>query len=260
MKKKKIFWAIILIISMIVCILATIHIVTYFLSNNDNSEYLIDPVETTTADESQSAIETTESVAENHNINWNKLSEENSDIYSWIYIPNTRIDYAVVQPAKGTPDSFYLNRNLKKTYEFAGSIFSEKNNRKDYSDPVTILYGHNMLNGSMFADLHKFSDKDFFKENKYMYIYMPKRKLTYKIYAAYVYDDRHILNSFDFSQNDILKEYFKYTLNPDSINKNTRKAKLKLNSKILTLSTCTNGAENTRYLVQGVLIKDERTN
>ena len=89
---------------------------------------------------------------------------------------------------------------------------------------------------------------------------MPYHKLTYKIYAAYVYDDRHILNCFDFTNDKVLKEYFNYTLNPDSLTKNTRKVKLDLNSKIITLSTCTNGAENTRYLVQGVLTKDEQTN
>ena len=85
-------------------------------------------------------------------------------------------------------------------------------------------------------------------------------KLTFKIYAAYVYDNRHILNSFDFSNKSVLKKYQKYTLNPDSMNKNTRKVTLNKDSKILTLSTCTNGAENTRYLVQGVLIKREQTN
>ena len=91
---------------------------------------------------------------------------------------------------------------------------------------------------------------------------MPKRKLTYKIYAAYVYDNRHILNSFDFSDQKVLKKYFKYTQNPDSLTKNVRKLDkpLTVEDKIITLSTCTNGSSNTRYLVQGVLIKDEQTN
>jgi sortase B len=89
---------------------------------------------------------------------------------------------------------------------------------------------------------------------------MPNHKLTYKIYAAYVYDDRHILNSFDFTNKKVLKKYLNYTLNPDSLAKHTRKVNLNTESKIITLSTCTNGAENTRYLVQGVLTKDEQTN
>lgn len=89
---------------------------------------------------------------------------------------------------------------------------------------------------------------------------MPNHRLTYKIYAAYVYDDRHILNSFKLSDKKVLKKYFEYTTNPNSLSKNIRKVSLDINSKIITLSTCTNGAENTRYLVQGVLIKDEQTN
>ena len=148
----------------------------------------------------------------------------------------------------------------QKESEFAGAIYSEMQNATDYSDPVTVLYGHNMNNGSMFKTLHSFEKPDFFKKNKYIYIYMPSQKLTFKIYAAYVYDNRHILNSFDFSNKSVLEKYQKYTLNPDSMNKNTRKVTLNKDSKILTLSTCTNGAENTRYLVQGVLIKREQTN
>ncbi|MFQ9516689.1 MAG: class B sortase [Eubacterium sp.] len=253
MKKKKFFWGIVLVVAMLVCIVSTTYIVLYFFSGNDNSEYIQKTSSTNTTGEIITATE-------NHNLNWTKMQEDNSDIYAWIYIPNTNVDYAVVQPTDKEGDSFYLDRNLKKKYEFAGSIYSEMQNAKDFSDPVTILYGHNMLNGSMFASLHKFEDKNFFKKNKYMYIYMPNHKLTYKIYSAYVYDDRHILNSFDFSDNKVLENYLQYTLNPDSLNKNTRKADLNLNSKILTLSTCTSGASNTRYLVQGVLIKDEPTN
>ena len=69
------------------------------------------------------------------------------------------------------------------------------------------------------------------------------------------------MNSFDFKDAKVLKDYQKMTLNPKSMDKNVRKhTALDANSKILTLSTCTNGASNTRYLVQGVLIKDEQTN
>ena len=88
---------------------------------------------------------------------------------------------------------------------------------------------------------------------------MPERKLTYKIYAAYEYDDRHILNSFDFSDKTVVKAYFDSTLNPTAMTRNLREdVTLTENDTILTLSTCTNN-DATRYLVQGVLFKDERT-
>lgn len=249
--KGRILWGTIFIAALIICLICGYKIISYLLSDGgDTDQYL----ETTTTNFSSPEL------AENHNINWIKLKEDNRDIYSWIYIPNTKVDYPVVQSSKKHADDFYLNHNIHKQYEFAGSIYSEKHNSLTYSDPVTILYGHNMNNGSMFKTLHKFEDPAFFKKNKFIYIYMPNRKLTFKIYAAYEYDDRHIINSFDFSDKKILRAYQKYTLNPESMIKNTRKVSLNENSKILTLSTCTNGAENTRYLVQGVLIKDEQTN
>lgn len=254
MNKKKIFWTIILIISIIIFIGSATYIFLYFMSGRNNSGEYLNNTETTTVEG------VTNKLAENHDINWDSLEEKNKDIYAWIYIPGTLVDYPIVQPTVDEGDDFYLHRSVDKSYDFAGSIYSEIQTAKDFSDPVTLLYGHNMLNDTMFATLHRFEDKKFFKENKYIYVYMPYHKLTYKIYAAYVYDDRHILNCFDFEDEKVLMNYFEYTLNPDSITKQTRKQKLDTNSKIITLSTCTNGASNTRYLVQGVLIKDEQTN
>lgn len=253
MKIKKILWGTIFIIAVIICIICGYKLISYFLSNGGDTKQYINTTSPATSQLQAATVE-------NHNINWNKMKEDNPDIYSWIYIPNTNVDYPVVQSSKNQPDDFYLDHNIKKEWEFAGAIYTERHNTKDYSDPVTVLYGHNMNNGSMFHSLHKFEDSKFFKKNKYIYIYLPGHRLTYKIYSAYVYDDRHILNSFDFSDKKILKKYFEYTINPESLAKNTRKVNLDLNSKIITLSTCTNGAENTRYLVQGVLIKDEQTN
>lgn len=256
MSKRKLFWGFLLILCMLICIGATIYIIIYFSSGSLSTNYR----NQATVNQATTTENTLIKNAENHNLNWDKLKEDNNDIYAWIYIPNTNIDYPIVQPNPTEADDFYLNRNIRKQYEFAGSIYTERKTAKDFSDSVSLIYGHNMLNGSMFATLHKFEDKDFFKKNKYIYIYLPYRKLTYKIYAAYVYDDRHILNSFDFTDDKVLMDYFNYTLNPDSMTKNTRKVKLNLNSKTVTLSTCTSGAKNTRYLVQGVLIKDEQTN
>ncbi len=255
MNKKKVFWTIVLIISIIVFIGASTYIAMYFMSGKKNpATKFLNNTETSTY-EGQS-----DKLVENHDINWDSLEEENSDIYAWIYIPNTLVDYPIVQPTIEEGNDFYLHRSIEKVYDFAGSIYTEIQNSKDFMDPVTLVYGHNMLNDTMFATLHKFEDEKFFKENQYIYVYTPYHRLTYKIYAAYVYDDRHIINSFDFEDEKVRMDYFKYTQNPDSITKQTRKQKLDANSKIITLSTCTNGASNTRYLVQGVLIKDEQTN
>ena len=190
-------------------------------------------------------------------INFEIEKQKYPDIYAWINIPNTNINYPVVQHP--TKDDYYLNRNAEQKYTQAGAIYSEIKNSKDFSDPNTVLYGHNMLNGSMFRDLHKFrKDEKFWNENKYIYIYTKGHILTYEICAAYRYDNRHILNSFNFSDPAVFEDYLETVKNPKSLISRTREVALNKDSKILTLSTCISNPAY-RYLVQGVLVKDEPT-
>lgn len=192
----------------------------------------------------------------NGDINFTELWKINTDIYAWIKIPNTNVDYPVLQTSGD--DAFYLEHNYKKEYEFAGSIYTEKLNKKDFSDPNTVLYGHNMLNGTMFRTLHNFRDPDFFAANPYIYVYLPDRTLTYEIFSAYEYDDRHILYSFDFTDKDVYAEYLAYATDPtESMMCNRREIEVTTDDKIITLSTCLGNIDTSRYLVQGVLISDE---
>ena len=123
----------------------------------------------------------------------------------------------------------------------------------------TVLYGHYMANGMMFADLHKFRKADFFQQHDTLYIYTPGHILTYRIYAAFVYDNRHILNSFDFSNPFEYQAFLSQTLNPSSMRRQVRDGvTVTTDDRIITLSTCT-GKSTERYLVEGVLIHDQRT-
>ena len=179
--------------------------------------------------------------------------EKNTDIYAWIYIPGTNVDYPVCQST--IDDNYYLDHNIYQQYQFSGTIYSQTVNMRDFDDRVTVLYGHNMLNGSMFASLHNFENKDFFDKHNTIFIYTRDKLLTYLVYSAYTYDDRHILNSFHVQYDDAFRSYLDSTLEPHSYDANVREGvTLDMDSKILTLSTCTGGASNTRYLVQGVLV------
>ena len=111
------------------------------------------------------STEASSKLAENP-VNVAELHAQNPDIYSWIYIPETNVNYPVAQ--SDADDNFYLDHDIYKGYSFPGTIYSQSCNKKDYSDRVTVLYGHNMLDGSMFATLHRFSDQQFFNENRYM--------------------------------------------------------------------------------------------
>ena len=112
---------------------------------------------------------------------------------------------------------------------------------------------------SMFAGLHKYEDKTFFDENPYFYIYTPGHKLTYEVASALIYDDRHIMNSFDFKDDAVFQDWLDQAKNPRSLNSNVRDSvNLGLDSKLVVLSTCLNYGDG-RYLVQGVLVSDEKT-
>ncbi len=200
----------------------------------------------------------TEPLPENP-INFKELKKLNKDLYAWIRIPGTVIDYPVAQ-SSNSDDNYYLHHNYLGNYEFAGTIYSQRHNTRYFVDRVTVLYGHNMLNGSMFASLHDFEDPEFFEENQYIYIYTEGHILTYRIFAAYDYDNRHILNSFEFSDDEVYAQYLKDCLNPHSAYANVREGiELTTDDRIITLSTCTNYNSSYRLLVQGVLTDDQRT-
>ena len=217
------------------------------------------PEETQTTETQIQETSSAEEVLPVNPINFTELQDINEDLYAWIKIPGTVIDYPVAQ-SSNEDDNYYLHHNYMGDYEFAGTIYSQRHNTKYFVERVTVLYGHNMLDGSMFAGLHDFSDPEFFEENDTMYIYIPGHILTYQIFAAYDYDDRHIMNSFDFYKDDVYEQYIEDCLNPHSVNSIVREGvELDLDSRIVTLSTCHDYNSSLRFLVQGVLVDDQRT-
>lgn len=198
-----------------------------------------------------------EGIKHGQKINFEKLIDINDDIYAWIYVPGTKIDYPVAQNQED--DTHYLKYNYKNEPEFAGCIYTEKYNKKDFTDPNTIFYGHNMKNGSMFQNLHKFADEDFFKKNKEVYVYTPDKTYSYTIFAAYKFDDRHLLKTFDFKNEKKFENYLRNVQSVRGMDSHVRKSqKVTSKDKIITLSTCVGGQPNNRYLVQAVLT-DERS-
>ena len=175
----------------------------------------------------------------------------NPDVYAWIWIPGTNIDYPILQ-SETEDDAYYLNHTIEKKEGLPGTIYTEKYNGKNFSSPVTVVYGHNMKNGSMFADLHKYEDKAFFDANPYIYIYMPEKTLKYHIFSATPFDDRYLLGSYNFSAQMEFEEYLdelRSTIN-GNVNMDVN---VSLQTGILTLSTCIADSANERFLVNATL-------
>lgn len=191
------------------------------------------------------------------NLDFADLQENtNADIYAWIYIPNTQIDYPVLQHP--TDNYYYLNYNLDGSKGYPGCIYTEDYNAKDFSDPLTVMYGHNMKNGSMFAGLHKFEDSEFFEENPYIYIYTENDVLVYEIFAAYQHSDEHLLYEKDYTSEIVFESYLEEVLGQRSMTANIREdVSVNGNDKVLTLSTCIANKADKRYLVQGVLLDED---
>ena len=139
-------------------VLAGSLLTSLLLSDGDTSEYIKNPDEVT--DDSW------EEEPPVNPINWDKLCEKNSDVYAWIRVPGTSINYAVAQANENLENDFYLRHSIQKTYSFAGMIYTRKNNAKDFSEPLTVMYGHNMRNGSMFGTLRRFEENSFFEKYK----------------------------------------------------------------------------------------------
>ena len=277
MKKiKKPQWIALLCVCILVIIGAVIFLIRYFNQPNINGEVLPTTAATrdeTTAPTQRPAAETTEpvytgateawghqpAVLNDYQPSFDELMEINPDVYAWIYIPNTAVDYPVARSTSDGDDSFYLENNVYRQYQFSGTIYSEIKNSPDMHDRVTVMYGHNMLNGTMFATLHNFGNKEFFDQNNTAFVLTKDKVFTYLIYSAYTYDDRHILNTNNFANDEVFQSYLDETLDPHAIDANVREGvTLTTDNKILTLSTCTSGPSDTRYLVQGVLV-DEAT-
>ena len=189
-------------------------------------------------------------------VKFEELQAVNPDVYAWITVPGTEIDYPILQHA--SDNSYYLMHNIDGSYGYPGCIYTENLNSKDFTDNNTVIYGHNMKNGSMFAQLHKFEDPDFFHENREVLIYLPDEILHYTIFAAHIYDDRHLLYSFDFSDPDVYEKYLQSVFDTRDMSANIDKEMtVTKDDKIITLVTCIGSQPNNRLLVQAVLTDRE---
>lgn len=186
-------------------------------------------------------------------VDFDELSKVNEDIYAWIKIPETNIDYPILQSAD-QPDDYYLNHTVEKAETLPGSIYTEKYNVTGFTDPVTVIYGHTLNDGTMFSELKKFRDKEFFDKNPYIYIYFPAGRLKYQVFAAVAFDDRYILGSYAFQDNE---DFEKYVTELKSCMDGNVNQDIAINNRIITLSTCIDEAPDQRWLVNAVLVEEE---
>ena len=186
-------------------------------------------------------------------VDFDKLKSVNEDVVGWIYVDALPdISYPIV---KGKDNQTYLHQTYEKNYNFAGTIFVDYENSGDFSDCNTLVYGHNMKNGSMFGHLKKFREDDkLYKQNKYFWILTPERNYRYEIITAYttgVNSDTYTLFK---GPGEEFEKYLETIKGYSEIQ--TDDTDLTIKDRIVTLSTCT-GNESTRFVVQGKRVDAE---
>ena len=179
-------------------------------------------------------------------IDFEALLARNSDVKGWIDIPDTKVSYPIVQ---GETNDTYIHSDIDKKEFRAGSIFIASENKNPFTDLNTVIYGHNMKNGSMFASLKKFTqDEELYKKSKYFWILTPDMNYRYEIVSAYVTGVNSDTYTLFKGPGDEFQQYLNNIKGYSEIQ--TEAGEMTIKDKIVTLSTCT-GNDATRFVVQG---------
>ena len=179
-------------------------------------------------------------------VDFEALRELNSDVVGWIYIPDTNINYPIVQ---GEDNDRYLYRLLTGEYNSSGSIFLEAGIVRDFSSQNNPVYGHNMKNGTMFAGLTGYKGQEFYDAHPVGYLLTPEKNYVVHMFSGYVTSSWGNAWDLAFTESDFAqwleeiqrKSYFASDVVPGN------------RDRIVTFSTCTYETDDSRFVVHGIL-------
>ncbi len=243
MKKRNTF-AMLGIIFAVICVLFT-SLALFFGKKTELPDYAA--TYTTKASETF-----TESIKYQSPIDFDKLQNDSPDIFAWINIEGTDIDYPVLFH-KGD-NSYYLRRDIYGKYDRNGSLFIEDYNKTDFSDPVTIIYGHHMSSGAMFGKLQQiYTNPETFKEHGKISVYTPDKLLVYRVFCAVPLDNSHILYYNNFNNRLEFEQFFEKVYNTRSLlSVFDETVSVTPDDRVLMLSTCFETDYSRRYVVMAV--------
>jgi sortase, SrtB family len=174
-------------------------------------------------------------------IDFESLQKRNSDVVGWLYIPETKIDEPIV---RGKDNDTYLRSDVDHNYNYAGCIFIDANNNRDFKDMNTVIYGHNMKNGSRFHDVRYYHIEGgtYIDEHPVIYIYLPDGSVNcYQVMASGNIDAGSQLYN-------IGNDYNQYVKDVNSVASHKKEVDEK-EAPIIMLSTCNSSVETDRYVV-----------
>lgn len=179
------------------------------------------------------------------------LKKLNPDVKAWIQVPKTNIDYPVVQ---GQDDMEYINKNVYGEFELSGAIFLSCLNKDDFSDPYNLVYGHNMKNGGMFADVADFTNKEYFETHQKGKLYLTNatRKIRFFACMKVTAADAKIYHP-DGYRKENLKDLLDY-IQANAVQ--YRDVNVADENSLIALSTCSEAETNGRVVLIGKLERE----
>ncbi len=200
-----------------------------------------------------------ETASDSH-VDFTELKAANEDIFAWIYVPDTGINYPVCQSSDGD-DSFYKDHNFLKEADPKGAIYTECANLKNMCDFNEVLHGSSPDDGTMFSDLQNFLDRKYFEDHEFIYVYTEGNALTYVVFAAFAREDLRLLAEYDFTYASGCQAFLDEIYEKRSMNKNVRPGWENIvapENFIITLTAPNKDDPSKQTVVIGCLVGDVR--
>ena len=208
------------------------------------------PTETTSQPAADSSLPSEEAdTVSIPSVDFTKLKKINPDIVGWIYLPDTKINYPIVQ---GTDNTYYLQHLFTKEKNRAGCIFLDSRNSFDFTDLHSILYGHHMKNIAMFSELEHYEKQSFYDTHPTVWILTPEKIYRLQLFSGYI--TKESANAWHlFSTQEEESAWIAETIQQSAFQSSVSP---KAGDRIITLSTCSYDFENARFVLHGVLFED----
>lgn len=177
-----------------------------------------------------------------------ELLDVNSDITGWLFCEGTAIDYPLLH---ADDNEYYLTRLYTKESNRMGSLFLDHRNTGLFTEQNTVIYGHNMRNGTMFHTLAEYKSQDFYDTHPTMILYTPAGDYTVELFSGTVEDGEIEFVEFEFANGDAFIAYVESFRARSTFTSNVE---ISPGDRIVTLCTCSYEHTNARYTVMGRLV------
>lgn len=217
------------------------------------------PLEETAPEETkETASAILQESAQDAQVDFRALKEENPEIFAWLYIPDTSIDAPVAQ--SGESDEYYASHNITKENDENGALYIEAANLTSMCDFNTVIHGNTAEDGEsgLFAELYQFSDPDYFDSHEQMYLYLEDNVLTYEIFAAYERENNSLIRTYDFTYLSGCDQFLKDMYGIRSMNMMIRSGWEDVTPYhfLVTLTTSRGKDSDSQFVVLAALIED----